>query len=123
MIVGTAVVGAAAYLWIPVAAAWPAVAVPVLAVVQVVGSFAGTTYNVTQLSLRQAIVPEPLQGRMNATMRFIVWGTIPLGALIGGTLIEVVGLRTTLIGAALGGLAAPLWVLLSPVRTIEALPP
>ena len=46
----------------------------------------GTIYNITQVSLRQAIVPDRLQGRMNATMRFIVWGTVPLGALLGGAL-------------------------------------
>ena len=122
LIVGGAVVGAAAYLWVPMAAAWPSLAVPLLAVAQLVGSFAGTTYNVIQLSLRQAIVPEHLQGRMNATMRFIVWGTIPLGALLGGTLGEALGLRTTLIGTALGCLAAPLWMLLSPVRAVREQP-
>ena len=36
-------------------------------------------YNVNQVSLRQAITPERMQGRMNATMRFIVWGTMPIG--------------------------------------------
>ena len=95
---------------------------PILAVAQLVGSFAGTTYKIIQLSLRQAIVPERLQGRMNATMRFIVWGTMPLGALLGGALGEVLGLRTTLIGAALGCLVAPLWVLLSPVRAVREQP-
>ena len=40
-------------------------------------------YNVTQLSYRQAITPERLQGRMNSVMRFIVWGVIPLGTLDG----------------------------------------
>ena len=34
-------------------------------------------YNINQVSLRQAITPERIQGRMNATMRFLVWGTIP----------------------------------------------
>ena len=37
-------------------------------------------YNINQVSFRQAITPAPMQGRMNATMRFIVWGTIPIGA-------------------------------------------
>src|SRR5256712_8331901 len=50
-------------------------------------SFIGVVvYNVNQVSLRQAIVPLRLQGRMNATMRFLVWGTIPLGGLTGGLL-------------------------------------
>ena len=46
----------------------------------------GVIYNVNQVSLRQAITPERMLGRMNATMRFIVWGTIPIGALVGGVL-------------------------------------
>jgi hypothetical protein len=40
------------------------------------GNFANVVYNITQVSLRQAITPERLQGRMNAGMRWIVWGTI-----------------------------------------------
>ena len=43
-------------------------------------------YNITQVSFRQGLTPERLLGRMNATMRFFVWGTIPLGAFLGGVL-------------------------------------
>ena len=49
-----------------------------------VGGFCGVGWNINQVSLRQAITPPRMQGRMNATMRFIVWGTIPLGAILGG---------------------------------------
>ena len=48
-------------------------------VAQVLFGFGAVAYNITQVSLRQAITPERLQGRMNAAMRWIVWGTIPLG--------------------------------------------
>jgi MFS family permease len=79
-------------------------------------------YNVHQVSYRQAITPLAMQGRMNATMRFIVWGTIPIGALIGGVLASFLPLRTTLfIGAAISSVAF-LWVLLSPVRTLREIP-
>jgi predicted MFS family arabinose efflux permease len=74
---------------------------------------------VNQVSLRQAITPDGVQGRMNATMRFIVWGTMPIGALLGGFLGEVIGLRGTLVVAAVGALLTPLWVLLSPVRRLQ----
>src|SRR5262249_11031553 len=40
-------------------------------------------YNVNQVSFRQGLTPDRLLGRMNATMRFLVWGTLPLGGLIG----------------------------------------
>ena len=51
-----------------------------------VSGFANVVYNITQVSFRQAITPERIQGRMNSVMRFIVWGTIPLGQLVGGAL-------------------------------------
>ncbi len=86
-------------------------------------SFIGVVvYNVNQVSLRQAIVPLRLQGRMNATMRFLVWGTIPLGAIAGGILGDVLGPRTAIGIAILGGSLAFLWVLLSPVRSLKSIP-
>src|SRR5216683_4799016 len=86
-------------------------------------SFIGTVvYNVNQVSLRQAIVPLRLQGRMNATMRFLVWGTIPLGALTGGLLGGFLGLRTAIGITILGGSLSFLWILLSPVRSLKTIP-
>jgi MFS family permease len=49
-------------------------------------SFAAVVYNVAQVSYRQAICPPRLLGRMNAAVRWVVWGTLPLGAAIGGAL-------------------------------------
>ncbi|MEV0620664.1 MFS transporter [Nonomuraea sp. NPDC050404] len=79
-------------------------------------------YNVTQVSFRQAATPEPLLGRMNATMRFLVWGTLPLGGLVGGVLGEVVGIRDTVLVAACGACLAFLWLFASPMRTMRELP-
>jgi hypothetical protein len=56
-----------------------------------------------------------LRGRVNATMRCLVWGTMPLGALAGGALGEVIGLRTTIVVAGKGMLLACVWVVVSPV--------
>jgi MFS family permease len=81
-------------------------------------------YNINQISLRQAIVPNRLQGRMNATMRTIVWGTIPLGAFIGGVLVhpEVLGITyTILLGYAIAG-AAFAWIALGPVVKVKTQP-
>jgi MFS family permease len=79
-------------------------------------------YNVGQVSLRQAITPEHFLGRMNATMRFLVWGTIPIGSLIGAGLSEVIGVRATIwVGSGLIVLAF-LPVLFSPVRHIQTIP-
>ncbi|MFF5211531.1 MFS transporter [Streptosporangium sp. NPDC000396] len=88
-----------------------------------VNSVGVVLYNVSQVSFRQGVTPEHMLGRMNATMRFLVWGTLPLGGLAGGALGEAFGPRATLwIVAALAVLAVvPL--LLSPLRTMRDLPP
>jgi MFS family permease len=79
-------------------------------------------YNVNQVSLRQSICPERLLGRMNATMRFLVWGTLPLGGLLAGVLSTAIGLRPALwVGEALGCLAF-LWVLGGPVLRVRDIP-
>jgi MFS family permease len=84
--------------------------------------FGAVVYNVGQVSYRQGLTPERLLGRMNATMRFLVWGTMPLGGLIGGALGEAIGVRPTLWVAGIGGSFAFLPVLLSPLRTARELP-
>lgn len=91
-------------------------AVPILTASFVFIQFMNPVYNINQVSLRQAITPDRLQGRMNATMRTIVWGTIPIGAFIGGILGSTIGVVPTLwIGAGLEVLAAG-WILSGPVR-------
>ncbi len=97
-------------------------AIPFLVVAQLVTSAAVVIYNVNQVSLRQALCPERLQGRMNAVMRFLVWGTIPLGNLTGGALATTVGLHTTIWIGVLGSLLAALPVFLSPVRQVQRIP-
>jgi MFS family permease len=87
-----------------------------------VTQFGGVAYNITQVSLRQAITPERLQGRMNAAMRWIVWGTIPLGTLLGGALAQVFTLRTALFVSAIGSLPVFLLVLFSPLRHMHEMP-
>jgi MFS family permease len=87
-----------------------------------VGGVAMVVYNVAQVSLRQAITPARMQGRMNATMRWFVWGTIPIGGVLGGVLGTVLGVREAILIGALGEMAAILPVLLSPVRRIREMP-
>jgi MFS family permease len=79
-------------------------------------------YNVAQVSLRQAITPPELQSRMNATMRFIVWGTIPVGFLLGGVLATVLPIRAALVLAALACSTSSLPVFFSPLRGLREMP-
>jgi MFS family permease len=95
---------------------------PFLIASQAIVSFGLPLYNVTQVSLRQAITPERLQGRMNSVMRFIVWGVIPLGGLAGGALASGVSLRAAVWIGAAGVSLAFLPVLLSPVRSLRTIP-
>jgi len=97
-------------------------ALPFLVVAIVIGGLAGVVYNITQVSLRQAITPERLQGRMNAVMRFIVWGALPLGSLVGGALASSIGIRNTLFVSAIGASFAILPIWFSPIRTLRDIP-
>ena len=102
--------------------ATPATAIAVLAGVGFVAGMSSVIYNVNQVGLRQAITPGRMLGRMNATMRFIVWGTMPIGAIVGGLLARNIGIRPTLWIAAAGNAFAVLPPLLSPVRRLRDVP-
>jgi predicted MFS family arabinose efflux permease len=93
-----------------------------LALAQAAMWAAVVVYNITQVSFRQGLCPPELLGRMNATMRFLVWGTMPLGALIGGALGSAIGVRRTLLVAAIGACLPVLPVFFSPLRTLRELP-
>jgi MFS family permease len=97
-------------------------ALPFLIASQLVLGFTLVTYNIVQVSYRQAICPARLQGRMNSAMRFIVWGTIPLGTLAGGALGTWIGLRETIAIGAIGSGVSFLWILLSPQRHLRDMP-
>jgi MFS family permease len=119
-IIATAAIFSPAMLLFP--AAPTSFPYPFLVAGFVLFGFAGVTYNITQLSYRQAVTPERMQGRMNSVMRFIVWGVLPIGSLLGGALATWFGLREAMwIGAVLGSVAF-LPVLFSPVRGLREMP-
>ena len=91
-------------------------AIPLLIVSFFIGSWVNPVYNINQVSLRQAITPDRVQGRMNATVRTIIWGTIPIGAFIGGTIGTVYGVLPAIwVGIAVSLLAGA-WILAGPIR-------
>jgi MFS family permease len=85
-------------------------------------SWAVVAYNITQVSFRQRLCPPHLLGRMNASVRFIVFGTMPLGGLLGGALGSWIGVVPTLWIAVAGEALAALPVLLSPLIGMRELP-
>lgn len=84
--------------------------------------FGVVVYNINQLSFRQAITPTAMQGRMNATIRFIVWGTIPLGTILGGVIATVVDLQAAIIVGAAGAFLSVIPLVMTPVRTLRDMP-
>ncbi len=96
--------------------------VVLLAVALWINSFGVPLYNINQLSLRQSICPDRLQARMNATMRFLVWGTLPVGSLLGGLLAATIGIHPALWVTAGGEILAVAWTLPAPLRLLREIP-
>ena len=125
-------VGQGPAIWISAAASGPCAFVApfvqrdwtlgLLAVAQITMSMCNVVYNITQVSFRQGLCPPGLLGRMNATMRFLVWGTMPFGGVLGGVLGSTIGVRETLLVAAVGSSVAFVPVFLSPLRHARHLP-
>jgi MFS family permease len=99
-------IGSARIVWVSLAVSGPIGLLTPLArpgwpvALLVVGTAAGElgqiVYAITNVTVRQRLCPPHVLGRVNATMRFLIMGMFPLGALLGGTLGELVGVRPTL---------------------------
>ena len=85
-------------------------------------SFGVLVYNVTQVSMRQRLCPRALLGRMNASIRFLVWGVMPLSAVLAGWLGSHLGTLTTIWLGSVAGWAAivPLMALPKEVAAPDA---
>ncbi len=121
-LVGTLVVGTLGRMLILIAGGPVEAVVVLLVVARALLSVWVPIYGVTALSIRQGITPDNLRGRVNATNRFLQWGTLPVGSLIGGALGGTIGLRLTIGVAVAGTLVAITWFVLSPVRDLREAP-
>ena len=125
-------VGAARVCWLSmtlfslpgllIAAAGSGVRVLLFAVGWMSWTFSSTVCSVGLLSYRQAICPPELLAPVNATARWINWGTLPLGGIAAGALGTALGVRTTLWIAVVGGCASGLWLFFSPLRGMRDFP-
>jgi hypothetical protein len=77
--------------------------------------------NVHAVSLRQAVLPEQLRGRVNAAYRLISWGAVPLGAALGGVIATTAGSYTAMATGAIGVSLATLWVACSAVPRLASI--
>ena len=108
--------------FLPAISLVPALAFPLLVVQFFLLSFTILLYNITQVTFRQRITPPRLLGRMNASIRFVVWGVMPIGALLAGALGTWIGTVPTLWLAATGELLACLFVVIGPFWGLRELP-
>jgi MFS family permease len=115
-LVGLAVANGLAALLIPLASG--SHAIPFLIVSEMVTGFCAVAANVNGISLLQAITPDRLLGRMNASRRFVVWGVFPLGGLVGGILGTRLGIREAIWVGAIGASVSFIPLLFSGMRHV-----
>ncbi|MER6979390.1 MFS transporter [Streptomyces carpinensis] len=125
-------VGSARIIWVSMlvfsapqviaAAAWQGWGVLLFPLGWGIAYFSGMVYNIAQLSYRQSVTPPELMGRMNAAVRWVAWGTLPLGGVLGGVLGTLIGVRPAFWLAFIGSWAAGWLVFFSPLRHMRDVP-
>ncbi|GER89449.1 hypothetical protein KDW_36110 [Dictyobacter vulcani] len=97
-------------------------AIPFLMLSWFVQSLTLIVFNITQVSFRQSLIPGHLQGRLNASMRFLICSALPIGSFLGGAAGEAFGLLPTVVLSSIGMLFAFLWILFSLYPPYESNP-
>ncbi len=120
-LIGAALVPGIAALLLPLARGPVPVCAAVLAVAQM-GDMAWSIYEINELTLRQAVAPSHVLGRVNSAAHLMFRGVLPVGALAGGALAEAIGLRGAMFVGAAGFLLSTLWLIFSPIRRLQELP-
>ena len=121
-ILGALLVSGVINLCIPLAASDLRLAIPLMAMAQIIGDGAMKVYWINEVSERQLLIPDYLLGRVNAGFGFLGQGIAPFGALIAGALASATDVRLTLWIAVLGILITALLLISSPVRRLDAIP-
>lgn len=111
----------AAPLLIPLASGGDLVTAVMVGAALLVNGVGLLVYSIQAISLRQAAVSSEVLGRTNAGYRLAVTGTAAIGALLGGVLGELIGLRATMVVGALGTVAALGFVIWSPIPKLREL--
>ena len=118
-----ALLGAVVFALFPLASFLPAPAsLAVLVAAEFVIAFTVLVYNITQVTLRQRLCPPRLLGRMNASIRFFVWGVMPIASLLSGALGGYIGIVATMWIALAGSLLSCSFVAFSPLTGMRRLP-
>jgi MFS family permease len=119
--IGALLISSALQACIPLAGGPLFVILLCLAAAQLLGDTGWAIYRINEVSLRQALIPHRFLGRANASMDFLAQGMGPVGALVGGALGQLIGMRLTLLIAVAGFLLSSLWLLASPLVRMRSL--
>ena len=104
---------------IPLAQGATLTAALLLILQQISGDGPAAIYQINLVSLRQAVTPEQLLGRVSASAEFLRLGAALSGSLLGGLMGRMIGVRATLVVGAVGSLLSTLWLALSPIRSLR----
>jgi MFS family permease len=94
--------------------------VVVLAVVEAVSSFGVMLFDVNLNAVQAVVTPDAARGRVVGAFTTINYGIRPLGAVVGGVLADLVGVRPTLVIGGVGGALAVLWLLGTPLVRVAS---
>jgi len=121
-LIGAAVLIGVGRLLIPLASGPIILTILLLILAYTFTGFGFVVYGVNLKSLNQSIMPDQLLGRVFASQRFLAWGSLSAGLILGGIIANEIGLRVILLIGSTGVLIAVLWLLFSPIRTLYKLP-
>lgn len=119
VLIGGLLLSAAVSLLTPLASGSSMVVYAMLFIGQLVGDFGPAIYFINEVSLLQLLVSAQSLGKASASMRFLVEGMIPVGAILAGVMGTVWGMRMTLLAGCIGFCLAALWLMFSPLRTMH----
>lgn len=118
VVVASAVLADGVMLCVPALHGSTAVTIGSLMAINFVFGVFSQLVNVTLMTVRQAITPLSMQGRVVATINFLGMGLTPVGSLLGGFLAGAWGLRTSLLLTAVCLALSPLFMALSPLARL-----
>ncbi len=100
---------------VPLAAGTQPVILAMLFAAEFGSGFGVMVLDISVGSIFAAVIPDQLRSRVSGAFQAVNYGTRPVGALAGGALGSLIGLRPTLWIAAIGGMTGVLWLLPSPL--------
>ncbi|MGH3377298.1 MAG: MFS transporter [Actinoallomurus sp.] len=95
----------------------------VLGVAEFLSGVGVMLFDINLNSLQAAVIPDDVRSRVAGAYSTVNYGIRPVSAVIGGLLATLIGLRATLLIAAVGGVSSLLWLLPSPIPRVRSLAP